>query len=99
MLNKEGKFILVVSNEKYLERKLKEKKDLFIEKNSIQFDNKTYKEILHYTEIPEIGTLIDYNREERFYVDLFKQNGFDLESKKDLDDNGFICTIFVFSKH
>ena len=78
--------------------KLKSKKDLFIERNTLEFDNKKYKEVLHYSEIPQIGTIIDYNREEKFYLDLFKKHGFDLDSKKDLDDNGFICTIFVFSK-
>lgn len=98
MLNNEGKLILVVANEKYLEEKLNSKKDLFIEKNTIEFDGKKYKEVLHYSEIPQIGTIIDYNREEKFYLDLFKKNGFDLDLKKDLDDNGFICTIFVFSK-
>ncbi len=98
MLNNEGKFILVVANEKYLEEKLKSKRDLFIEKNILEFNDKKYKEVLHYSEIPQIGTIIDYNREEKFYLDLFKKNSFNLESKKDLDDNGFICTIFVFSK-
>jgi len=98
MLNNEGKFILVVANEKYLEEKLSSKRDLFIEKNILEFDGKKYKEVLHYSEIPQIGTIIDYNREEKFYLDLFKKHGFDLDSKKDLDDNGFICTIFVFSK-
>jgi len=98
MLNNKGKFILVVANEKYLEEKLKSKRDLFIERNALEFDEKKYKEVLHYSEIPQIGTIIDYNREEKFYFDLFKKHDFDLDSKKDLDDNGFICTIFVFSK-
>ena len=98
MLNKKGKFVLVVANEKYLEEKLKSKKDLFIEQNTIKFHEKEYKEILHYSEIPEIGTIIDYNREEKYYIDLFKRNGFEFDLKKDLDDNGFICTVFVFSK-
>jgi hypothetical protein len=53
---------------------------------------------LHYSEIPEVGTVIDYNREEKFYIDLFEKNNFILEKKKNLNDNGFICTIFVFSK-
>ncbi|MBT4538814.1 class I SAM-dependent methyltransferase [Candidatus Woesearchaeota archaeon] len=98
MLNNEGKFIMVVSNEAYLRKKLDAKKDLFIEKNTINYNNKKYTEFLHYSEIPKIGTIIDYNREEELYVNLFENNGFKLEQKKELDDNGFICTIFVFSK-
>jgi len=98
MLELEGKFILVVANERYIESKLKTKKDLFIEKNLVKLGNRKYKEILHYSEIPEIGKLIDYNREESFYVDLFKKNKFKLIQKKDLNDSEFICTIFIFEK-
>ncbi len=98
MLNNTGKFILVVANEKYLEEKLKDKRDLSIEKNIIELDGKKYKEILHYSDIPEIGKIIDYNREEAFYLDLFRKNSFSLVSKKDLNDSGFICTVFVFEK-
>jgi len=99
MLNGNGKFILVVANEKYLKEKLKAKKDLFIEENTIKFNGKDHQEILHYSEVPQIGTIIDYNREEKFYVELFKEKGFNLESKIDLDDSGFICTVFVFGKN
>ncbi len=98
MLEDGGKLVLVVANERYLEEKLKTKKDLFIEKNFINFNGKKYKEFLHYSEIPQIGTVIDYNREEKFYVDLFEKNNFKLLEKKNLDDNGFICAIFVFEK-
>lgn len=98
MLNDSGKFILVVANEKYVKQKLRDKKDLFIEKNTINLNGKSYEEILHYSDIPKIGKLIDYNREERFYVDLFEKNKFRLKNKKDLNDCGFICTIFVFEK-
>lgn len=98
MLEQNCKFILVVANETYLEEKLKSKKDLFIEKSIIEFDGKKYKEVLHYSDIPQIGKVIDYNREEQFYIDLFGKNGFGLIQKKDLDDKGFICTIFVFQK-
>ncbi|MDP2925586.1 MAG: class I SAM-dependent methyltransferase [Nanoarchaeota archaeon] len=98
MLNREGKFILVVANEKYLAEKLKDKRDLFIENNIIKLDGKEYKEVLHYSDIPQIGKLIDYNREEQYYLDLFKKKGLKLTLKKDLDDNGFICTVFVFEK-
>ena len=98
MLNEKGKLILVLAEEKYLERKLKTERDLFIENNIISFRNKKYKEILHYSDIPKIGKLIDYNREERLYIDLFKSNKFKLLQKKNLNDCGFICTIFVFEK-
>ncbi|MFA5777352.1 MAG: class I SAM-dependent methyltransferase [Parcubacteria group bacterium] len=98
MLEQNGQFILVVANETYLEEKLKSMKDLFIERNVIEYNGKNYKEVLHYSDIPDIGKIIDYNREGNFYLDLFKNNGFELFSKKDLEDNGFICTVFVFQK-
>ncbi len=98
MLNKEGKFILVVANEKYLKEKLRDKRDLFIEKNTIYLNGKNYEELLHYSDIPKIGKVIDYNREEKFYIDLFEKNKFKLNNKKDLNDGGFICTIFIFEK-
>ncbi len=98
MLEPDGQFILVVANEAYLKDKLKSMKDLFIEENIVEYNNKKYEELLHYSDIPEIGKIIDYNREEKFYIDLFKNNGFKLVSKKDLDDKGFICTVFVFQK-
>lgn len=98
MLDKKGKFILIVANEKYLKKKLKNKRDLSIEKNTIYLDGRNYKEILHYSDIPQIGKLIDYNREDRFYVDLFLKNKFKLDKKRDFNDSGFICTIFVFEK-
>jgi len=98
MLEERGKFILVVANDKYLEKKLKTKKDLFIEKNVIRLYDKKYKELLHYSDISKIGKIIDYNREEKYYLDLFKKNNLKLISKKDLNDNGFICTMFVFAK-
>lgn len=99
MIDKNGKFILVVANEKYLKNKLKTQKDLFIEKNIITYKGKKYEEILHYSDIPSIGKLIDYNREEQFYLDLFKHNKFKLVSKKKLNDNGFICSLFIFQKN
>lgn len=98
MLEETGKFILVVADEEYLKEKLKTKKDLFIENNTIEMDSKEYKEVLHYSDIPKIGKIIDYNREEQYYLDLFNKNKLKLVQKKDLDDNGFICTIFVFEK-
>ena len=96
LLDKNGEFVLVLANEKYLQNKLRVETDLFIEESSILYHGKKYKEILHYSDIPKIGKVIDYNREERFYLDLFKNNKFILKSKKNINDNGFICTLFVF---
>lgn len=98
MLSKKGKFVLVVANERYLKEKLKSQRDLFIEKNIITLGRRKYEEILHYSKLPRIGTIIDYNREERYYTDLFKKYHFELVQKKNLDDNGFICTVFIFEK-
>ncbi len=98
MLDDRGKFILVVAEEKYFKEKLRTKKDLFIEQNVINFNSKSYIEFLHYSDIPKIGKVIDYNREEAFYIDFFKKNNFKLNQKKNLNDNNFICTTFVFEK-
>jgi len=98
MLEKNGQFILVVANEKYIENKLESMRDLFIEKIFIELDWKKYKEVLHYSDIPEIWKVIDYNREESLYLDLFTKHWFDLYKKDNLDDNWFICTVFIFEK-
>ena len=98
MLKVKGKFILVLADEKYLEDKLKTEKDLFIETRDLTYNGKKYKEILHYSDIPKIGKIIDYNREEKFYLDLFKNNKFTLRHKENINDSDFICTLFVFEK-
>ena len=98
LLNKGGKVILIVVNDKYIKDKLSSSKDLFIEKNNVTYNSKSYNEVLHYSDIPSIGKVIDYNREDKLYVDLFKANKFSLYSKEEYSDNGFICTIFVFEK-
>lgn len=99
MLNKNGKFILVLAEEKYLESKLKTQQDLFIEKGSINYANNEFQELLHYSDIPEIGKIVDYNREEAFYLNLFENNNFRLVRRENLNDNGFICALFVFENN
>lgn len=98
MLNEGGRFILIVANEKYLKDKLKNEQDLFIESQNISFDGEKYREVLHYSDIPKIGKIIDYNREESFYSDLFRKNGFALRQKENINDAGFLCTLFIFEK-
>jgi len=98
MLKPNGKFILVLANEEYLKEKLENQRDLFIESGKVAFRGKQYGEVLHYSDIPEIGKVIDYNREENFYLDLFDSTGFSLELKEELNDNGFICSLYVFMK-
>ncbi|OHA80641.1 MAG: hypothetical protein A2675_02730 [Candidatus Yonathbacteria bacterium RIFCSPHIGHO2_01_FULL_51_10] len=98
MLDAKGKLVIVVSNEEYLRDKLATKKDLFIEKNTIEFKGKEYKEYLHYVEIPEMGTVIDYDREEDYYKDLLENNRLKLLKKNKLNSDEYICTIFTFEK-
>ncbi|MGC9605763.1 MAG: class I SAM-dependent methyltransferase [Minisyncoccia bacterium] len=98
MLNEAGKLIIVVSNEEYLRNKLETKKDLFIEKNVIEFKGKEYKEYLHYVEIPDMGTVIDYDREEDYYKDLLEDNGLRFVKKDKINSDEYICTIFTFEK-
>jgi len=98
MLTAGGKFILVLAEEEYIENKLKTEQDLFIEKRNITYNGKQFKELLHYSDIPKIGKIVDYNREEAYHLELFKNNNFNLKHKENLDDNGFICTLFLFEK-
>jgi len=98
MLKNGGRFVVVLAEEKYLENKLKTEQDLFIEKRNIAYNGKQFKELLHYSDIPKIGKIVDYNREEAYYLDLFQNNNLKLSHKENLDDNGFICTLFVFEK-
>ncbi len=98
MLKTEGKFVLVLADDKYLKNKLTTEKDLYIEKYKITYNGKKYKEVLHYSDIPQIGKIIDYNREKTYYLDLFKNNKFRLDKKEILEDNGFVCTLFIFKK-
>lgn len=98
MLADGGKFVLVLANGEYLENKLKTEKDLFLETKMIEYNGRRYKEWLHYADIPKIGKIIDYNREEAFYLDLFANNDFTLKHKENIDDSGFICTLFVFER-
>ncbi|MFA6553899.1 MAG: class I SAM-dependent methyltransferase [Candidatus Paceibacterota bacterium] len=98
MLNEKGRLIIVVSNEEYLRNKLETKRDLFIEKNTIEFKGKEYKEYLHYVEIPDMGTVIDYDREEDYYKALLEDNGLKLVKKDKLNSDEYICTVFTFEK-
>ena len=98
MLKDGGKMIIVVSNEEYLRNKLETKKDLFIEKNTIEFKGVEYKEYLHYVEIPDMGTVIDYDREEDYYKALLEDNGLKLVNKDNLKSDEYICTVFTFEK-
>ncbi len=98
MLNENGKLIMVVSSEEYLRNKLETQKDLFIEKNVIDFKGKEYKEYLHYVEIPDMGTVIDYDREEDYYKDLLEDNGLKLVKKDKINSDEYVCTIFTFEK-
>ena len=98
MLNPNGKLVIVVSNEEYLRKKLETKKDLFIEQNAIEFKGKKYKEYLHYVEIPDMGTVIDYDREEDYYKDILEDAGLKLIEKKNITSDEYVCTIFSFEK-
>lgn len=96
MLDSDGEFIMTTANEEYLKNKLDDREDLVIETDTIEFDNESYEEKLYYAQIPEIGTVIDYFREERFYNDLFTKHGFELVEKEVIEDSGFVCTLFRF---
>lgn len=96
MLRPGGTFLLTVANEAYLQQKLRDDEDLLIQTNKLCLSGETYEEYLHYTEIPEIGNVVDLNREEGFYKHLFEESGLRLCRKEVVDDDGFIASIFIF---
>ena len=98
MLEPKGKFILVVANDDYLEKKLKSGPDLLVKKEAIKFNNKAYQQIWHFSEIPQAGRVLNCDREICLYSDLFKKNGFELILKQNLNHDNHICTVFVFQK-
>lgn len=98
MLDEGGSFIMVVADEAYVDEKLKTKPHLVLDSTITTFKGKEYREILHYSEIPQIGAIIDYNRENGFYTDVFDNHGFHLQQLEAFEDHGFLCSIFTFIK-
>ncbi len=98
ILKKSGQFIMAVGNEDFLNEKLAHQPDKLIKTNTITYDGKTYREIFHYSYIPKIGSIVDCNREENYYLDLFAKHEFKLDTRALINDCGFICTLLVFSK-
>lgn len=96
MLKPGGKFIMAVASEARTRKKLEERKDLLIKQDTICLFGKKYKQVLHYSEIKGMGTVVDYNREDRLYIDLFKKQGLRLAMKKDLKE--YESAVFVFQK-
>ncbi len=98
-LNKGGRFYTVVTSETSFKAD-KNDKDLFniVEHNTLQYENGVYEEFLHKSFLPEIGYVLDYNRDEKLYIDLFLSNGFVLDKKQELDDGYFLNSLLVFQK-
>jgi len=96
MLLQKGLFILVVASDKYIKKKLKNEKKLFKEVYKIKYNNKTYTEYLHYSGISYIGGVLNLNRDNRLYLDIFKNNGFKLLKQENIDNDA--STIFVWEK-
>lgn len=96
MLEPRGQFIMVIANENYLKENMDVMTFRLIAKTNLEWGGKKYWQLLHYTDIPEIGTIIDHSREEQLYLDLFKKYGFNLSYRHDLSDHGYLCTILTF---
>lgn len=98
ILNSWWYFAIVIANYSYVEKKLSDEKDLFIEKNDIEYNKEIFTEILHYSDIPEIWKIIDFNREEKLYELLFHKVWFYTEKKEIINDNWFLATLFLLKK-
>lgn len=98
ILDNGGFFFLVTASEEYMKSVLDMCSNLIVSKERFEFDGSFYNEILHYTDIPEIGRILDLKRAEKFYQKLFIRCGLDLVLKKYLYDSGFIGTVHMFRK-
>lgn len=103
MLKSGGFFIFVVASEGHFNNtgtvvKLENFFDL-IESTDIEYNNKTYKEFFTKVNIPGIGEVYDYNREESLYVDMFKQNGFTLDKKIEVEEGIFTNSILFLKNN
>lgn len=100
MLNENGRFICIITSEKSFKTDRKNDKDLFnvVEQNNVEYDGKKYDEILHKSMLPEIGYVYDYNRDEDLYVDMFLNNNFEIEERKELNDGYFLHSLLIFKK-
>lgn len=100
MLKPGGRFIMVVVNEHYLKEKMEVDKGVYtlLDKYEVEYDGRKYTEYVHHSDLPGIGRILDYSREEVFYLDLFRSNGFYFVQKNDLEDSGFKCSVYVLQK-
>lgn len=100
MLEPGGRFVMVVVNEGYLKSNLDSGNGVYtlVHQVEIELGGTTYTEYLHYTDLPGVGRILDYNRESEFYRRLFDKKGLQLVLERDLDDSGYTCTSFVFRK-
>jgi cyclopropane fatty-acyl-phospholipid synthase-like methyltransferase len=100
MLNDGGRFICIITSEKSFKSPQKNDKDLFnvVENNNLKYEGKDYKEILHKSMLPEIGYVYDYNRDEDLYVNMFSNNNFEVEQRKELNDGYFLHSLIIFRK-
>lgn len=94
MLEKGGKFIMAVSSESKTEEKIQ--RGLLVKRSIIILDGKKYRQVLHYSDINGIGRVMDYDREDKLYINLFKKYGLGLAMKTELDKGA--TTLFVFQK-
>ncbi|MFA5211397.1 MAG: methyltransferase domain-containing protein [Patescibacteria group bacterium] len=100
MLEKKGKFILVISKDLDLKNNeiVNDKKYNFINQEDFVFKGKKYKQFLHTTKIKNVGNIAGYRRSEQFYIDLFLKNDFSLIEKKYIKNNEFNSAVLVFSR-
>ena len=98
LLEQDGKFILVVANEEYLQDRWNSDESTIIERKVFHYKGKDYHEVLHYSDLPEIGRLVDLNRGDDLYIQILADNDFQLESKEVLNDNGFLCSVYILKK-
>jgi cyclopropane fatty-acyl-phospholipid synthase-like methyltransferase len=98
MLKKKGLFFLVVSSDDCFLERVKKDQDLIVKEREVEFQEKKYREITHYTDLEGLGRIVDCNRKAGLYVDMAKKCGLSLIEKQEVFDNNLISNVLIFEK-
>ncbi len=99
LLKSEGEFIFATTQFQFIEQAISRHPSRVLKDAHFEYNGSLYRETLHWTELPGVGRIKDYNRERRYYLDLFKNGDFDLLQIEEFESDGFPTEIYYFQKN